>query len=547
MTSTLPKTKACPRCQENGHDSKGDHMFLLQSKTKYMCNRTEYHENGKVYLESIGEAFGGVEEEPKVVPSSSSAEHRERLDNFEDPGGPYRGIPADVMKRFQVEVAYDLTGKEVCLRHPIFSLEGNQLCYKYRTVDPKGFSLSKKLGSTPVQLYGQVLFAKAKRLLITEGELDAMSAYHMLQKYKVACVSLPQGATVKALADNLTYLKGFSEVILCMDSDTAGQKVAKEISALVPRAKCMRISEKDANDMLTAGKEAEFISAFFDAEVWKPESIVRVSDILKDVLKKPVMGEPWPWPTLTSATYGRNPGQGIYVGAGVKQGKSEWINELVAFDVKRGAKIAVLKYEENPVVTVKRISGKLDGIAYHRPGVTYLDEDLQRTAESIDPYLYMYPAFGRADWDSTKEYIRYCAVMGCKTVIIDPLTKLTNHLSSSDTETELRKISDELACMSMDLGFFYVVTCHLKAPTSGPPHERGGKVQSNQFRGSRAMMENTFYMLGIERNRDPELSEAERNRSQFVLLEDRNFGNTCIFPVDFDPITQAYLEPVSRF
>jgi twinkle protein len=453
----------------------------------------------------------------------------------------------DVLKRFQVEEAYDLKGGEVCTQHPVFSLEGKEVCKKYRTVDPKGFSLSKSIGKTPVQLYGQSIFPKAKRLLITEGELDAMSAYHMLSKYKVACVSLPQGATVKALADNLTYLKGFSEIVVNMDSDAPGQKVGKEIAALIPRAKFMRISEKDANDMLTAGKTTEFISSFFDAEVWKPESIVRVSDILKDVLKKPTMGEPWPWPSLTAATYGRNPGQGIYVGAGVKQGKSEWINELVAFDVKRGAKVAVLKYEENPVVTVKRISGKLDGIAYHRPGISYSDEDLERTAGRIDPYLFMYPAFGRADWESTKEYIRYCAVMGCKTVIIDPLTKLTNHLSSSDTETELRKISDELSFMAMDLGFFYIVTCHLKAPNAGPPHERGGKVQSSQFRGSRAMMECTFYMLGIERNRDPELSEAERNRSTFVLLEDRNFGNTCMFPVDFDPITQAYLEPVSRF
>jgi twinkle protein len=101
--------------------------------------------------------------------------------------------------------------------------------------------------------------------------------------------------------------------------------------------------------------------------------------------------------------------------------------------------------------------------------------------------------------------------------------------------------------MAHDLGFFYIFTCHLKAPTSGPPHERGGAVQSAQFRGSRAMIESTYYLLGIERNKDPMLPEAERNTSHMVLLEDRNFGNVCRIKVVYDPHTQSYREPTTVF
>ena len=61
------------------------------------------------------------------------------------------------------------------------------------------------------------------------------------------------------------------------------------------------------------------------------------------------------------------------------------------------------------------------------------------------------------------------------------------------------------------------------------------------------MMENCFYMLGIERNKDPNLEEAERNTSQFVLLEDRNFGNAGRFPVNYDATTGDYLEPAMVF
>ena len=61
------------------------------------------------------------------------------------------------------------------------------------------------------------------------------------------------------------------------------------------------------------------------------------------------------------------------------------------------------------------------------------------------------------------------------------------------------------------------------------------------------MQECTFYMLGIERNKDPDLTDEERNTSTFVLLEDRNFGNAVSFPVQYDPTDQSYKEsPVTH-
>ena len=47
---------------------------------------------------------------------------------------------------------------------------------------------------------------------------------------------------------------------------------------------------------------------------------------------------------------------------------------------------------------------------------------------------------------------------------------------------------------------------------------------SSQFAGSRAMARSCNYMLGLEGNRDPELSEEERNMRKLVLLEDREYG-----------------------
>jgi twinkle protein len=70
---------------------------------------------------------------------------------------------------------------------------------------------------------------------------------------------------------------------------------------------------------------------------------------------------------------------------------------------------------------------------------------------------------------------------------------------------------------------------------------------SYQFTGSRAMMRSTYYMWGIERNKDPDLSEKERNTSKIVLLEDRKYGRSGYFSVYYNPVTGDYLEPPEGF
>ena len=75
-----------------------------------------------------------------------------------------------------------------------------------------------------------------------------------------------------------------------------------------------------------------------------------------------------------------------------------------------------------------------------------------------------------------------------------------------------------------------------------PSHDRGGKVYSNQFAGSRAMMRSCNYMIGMEGNKDPELQEAERNCRDLVVLEDREFGSSGIVPLYWDSRTGLFLE-----
>lgn len=562
----MTNNRACPKCKATGHDSNSDHLFLMSSGDRWCCNRSEYHEDGEKYYEQDGvqpeDSSNGTTELLSLLQGKS-------LDDVPDAGSgtlegstslesqgsslealrsSYRGILPVTYSKYKVLAEYDSRHNLLLLEHDLLDSDtGKKVTSKVRKL-PKEFFTRSKTKGIKLQLFGQNVFPSAKRLLITEGELDCLSAYQMLSKWKVAVVSLPTGANDKAILDNMKYInqfiKGNKELILCLDNDTVGQELTKKLSSMFPSAKCMDMKHhKDANAYLTEGDEALFVDEFWNAERYKPSTIVRVSDVLADVLKVPEMGREWPWPTLTKLTYGRRDGEGMYLGAGVKLGKSEWVNQLIAHDCQRGWPIAALKYEEHPAMTIKKVAGKIDRTFYHKPGMQVDLKKLESTAMSLEPNLYLYPAFGSASWEDTKSFLIYAVASGCKTVIIDPLTKLTNHMDSSQTETALRALSDEIACLAHDMGFFYIITCHLKAPTSGPPHEMGGKVHSAQFRGSRAMMEATYYMMGIERNKSADLEEDERNTSTFVLLEDRAFGNVGKFNVFYDCNAQSYLEP----
>lgn len=249
----------------------------------------------------------------------------------------------------------------------------------------------------------------------------------------------------------------------------------------------------------------------------------------------------------------------------VKIGKSEFVNELIDHIIEHEEKpVAVFKLEEKPAMTFRKIAGKLYGKLFHKPDRVNIDgfdfkgdkipeeeldkyftqEELKAGVMSLKGKVLTYDSYGATSWDQLKKAITYAVVVqGAEDVIIDPITRLTAGMNASETDTELRRFSDEISKLAKDLGFTYYCFCHLKAPLTGKPHSQGGEVVSEQFRGSRAMMESTYYMLGIQRDKSPDLPDVVRNMSWFVILEDRMFGNTVKFPVYYDVETGKYREP----
>ena len=420
--------------------------------------------------------------------------------------------------------------------------------WKVRTL-PKSFV---QYGKGQMHLFGKDV-CKSNMLVIVGGEEDAMAGYQMfvdVTNNPVSVVSLPSGETgLRAISDDLDWIRSHKKIVLALDMDDIGKEGTNKLAILIDKPVFVaELPEKDPNDCLLKGKQKDFVSAVLNAKRWTPSGIVRVSDVLEDALKKPEWGIPFPWPTLTELTFGIRPGDGYYIGAGVKVGKSDWLNTLAAHLIELKKKILVVKAEELPGQTVKRIAGKIDKTIYHRPDIEIDEDKLRQTIESLENYLFLFDRKNQLDWDVVKAAIRHCVIVeGVRFVFIDPITCFTDGMDASDANAFLQKFARELDTMAKDLGFTYFCFCHLNAPKTGPAHEFGGRVESRQFTGSRVMMRACTYAIGIERNKDPELSEEERNTSYFVLLEDRNFGNTGRFPVFYDRNTGTYLEPKEDF
>ena len=182
------------------------------------------------------------------------------------------------------------------------------------------------------------------------------------------------------------------------------------------------------------------------------------------------------------------------------------------------------KPEESNKKTVKLMAGKIAGKIFHDPKVEFDEEAYDAACEIMRGKVVLLDLYQHLGWETLAGDIRTAAAQGVKAVFIDPITNLTNGMSSADANTKLQEIAQELAAMALDLDIVIFIFCHLRNPESGVPHDRGGKVLTSQFAGSRAMGRSCNYMFGLEGNKDPDIAEDDRNIRDLVLLDDREFG-----------------------
>lgn len=497
---------------------------------KEPCPKCGSRDNLARYSDGHGYCFGCQHYEPPTgeTMTETTTEYRSREADLIDEGVflpiPARGLTAETCEFWRYGIA-DFNGAKVQVAN--YRINGLTVAQKVRWAnkDFRFFGNAKDAG-----LYGQHLWRDVgKRIVITEGEIDAMSVSQAFGN-KWPVVSIPNGAPAakKALARSIEWLLKFEEVVLFFDNDEPGLSATSECALLFPPGKVklakLHPKYKDANDALKVGDTAAILDAVYGAKEFRPDGILTLSDLRDAILAKPETGFPWFLPKLNEVTYGRRLCETYGLGAGTGVGKSDFFAQQILHDLRHlNEPVAAFMLEQPPAETVKRVAGKLAGKTFHVPDGSWVDQDLLDAYEELNGAgkLYLYDSFGATDWTVIKSTIRFLAHShGVRLFYLDHLTALA--AAEDDERTALERIMAEMASLAKELKIIIHFISHLATP-DGTPHEEGGRVMIRHFKGSRSIGFWSHFMFGMERNQqdpDPKL----RSVTTFRVLKDRYTG-----------------------
>ena len=176
-----------------------------------------------------------------------------------------------------------------------------------------------------------------KKLVITEGELDALSVAEAFQQkhHKIyPVVSIPSATGTKALLNNRDWIRSFEEVILWFDNDEAGKKATEEAAKIIGlgKTKIVTTPDKDANQMLETQGINVIVEAIWKARLWSPAGILTNGEIW-DKYEAHKLIESIPYPEcltgLNDKITGMRQGEITLFTSGTGSGKSTVIKEII--------------------------------------------------------------------------------------------------------------------------------------------------------------------------------------------------------------------------
>jgi twinkle protein len=429
-----------------------------------------------------------------------------------------RGISEETCRHFGVRVGL-FKGEKVHM-YP-YHKDGAVVAVKIRTAD-KEFKFLGEPKHPP--MFGQQLFNKGKKIVVCEGELDAMTV-SQLQGNKWPVVSIPGGApsAKKDMARQLEFFNGFEEIVLMFDQDEVGQDAVSAVAEIFPpgKVKIATLPLKDPNECLMKGKGEAVVQALWNAKAYRPDGIVGIADLYAELDREIEQGLAWFLDGLTKLTYGRRYGEIYAFGAGTGIGKTDFITQQIEYDVHTlGQKVGCIFLEQKPTETAARIAGKAKGKRFHIPDGSWTREERLQAVRELEGKVYLYDSFGETEWDVVAAKIRYMAhAEGIRIFYVDHLTAMAD---TSDERGSLEKIMKEMAGLANELSIIIHFVSHLATP-EGKSHEEGGHVSIRHFKGARAIGFWSFFMFGLERDQQAE-DEEVRQTTTFRILKDRYTG-----------------------
>ena len=419
-----------------------------------------------------------------------------------------------------------------------YTKDGEVVGYQERVVADKRFS-GIGYAKSDIELQGMHLWPNGggKSLVITEGFLDTLAAQQMLKGKQETdrpypIVSLPNGANTKCIIKNLDWINSFEKVILMLDQDEAGKRVAKDIANMIRpgRAYIARFNEKDASDMLIQGKVEEFKSAYWNAQKYSPSDIVTAADA-REILSKENEVPSIPFPDfageLNMQEYGKRMGEIVVFTSGTGMGKSHFLKEDLLFMMEETeAKVGVVSLEESTRDTLIGLQSLFLNKRVHLPDVEVSDKERESSLvwleKTCGDRLVMLDHQGASVSDELMDKIRYLVNIGCEYIYIDHIT-----IAVSGEENQNKAIDgfmESLLKMCKRHQVWFGVVSHLRK-TGGDKKsfESGGIPSDDDLKGSGSIKQIAFTIIALVRNK---MAKKKTTETKIYVLKSRYTGRT---------------------
>ena len=415
--------------------------------------------------------------------------------------------------------------------------EGDTLRFPYFTGDGvlAGIKVKNKRkifsydGISTDTLFGQHLFpSTGKRIVVTEGELDAASCYEAMPNWPM--VSLPHGAASakKDIQKQIPLFQGYEEIVLFFDGDEPGRKAAEEAAGILPpgKVKIARLEGyKDPSEALQAKDPDAIRKAIWDARVYRPDGIVEGKSLLELVTTpQPPFDHEYPFKGLNKKLHGIRYGELTTLTAGTGAGKTSFVRHVAADLLSKGESVGILELEASNRRTALGLMSTAVGknLQLGEPNEKELTTAFERTLATWNVYLF--DGFGSFDPNLIYNRIEYLASgLECRVIFLDHLSILLSGLDGEErrmidqTMTKLRSLVERT-------GISLFLVSHLRRTNNdNNAHEEGGRVSLSQLRGSHSIAQISDNLVGLERDQQ---SEGGRGLTTVRVLKNRLFGET---------------------
>lgn len=424
---------------------------------------------------------------------------------------PLRGVTKSTMEFYGTKTKVDELGAPVAIQF----LYPNKSC-KVRLLDKKAFYSEGEINTAG--LFGRDKFEAgiSKYITITEGELDALSLYQVCRSPVVSVQS--SSSALRDCSRDREWLNTFERIYLAFDNDTQGREALRSVAKLFDYNKVFVVKftkRKDANEYLQAGEGSDLNNIWWNAKKYLPESIKSSFAEFSEILNvDPQWGIPYPFPTLTSMTYGLKTSESVLITAQEGVGKTELMHAIEHQLLKETKDAIGAIFLEEPQ---RRHLQALAGIALQKPvhlpdcGIS-TDQVIAAVQDTIgvDERLHIYSHYGSDDPEVLLDIIRFLvSARGCRWVLLDHLSMVVSGLASEkDERRALDYLTTRLEMMVKELDFGLIMVSHVN--------------DEGQTRGSRNASKIADVRIDITRDLlHPD--EEQRNTTNLVVSKNR-FG-----------------------